>query len=41
LNWGEAFMEHETDAGFDEELRLRNRDYFGVYAGAGLRAESS
>jgi hypothetical protein len=39
LNWGEAFMDHETDAGLHEEIRLRNRDYFGVYAGAGFTIE--
>lgn len=35
FEWGEVFMDHERD-GFDEEIRLHNRDMWGVYGGAGL-----
>jgi hypothetical protein len=36
LHWGEVFMEHETDAGLDEEIRLVQDQLWGVYGGAGL-----
>jgi hypothetical protein len=36
LHWGEVFMDHETDSGFHEEIRLVHRDLWGVYGGAGL-----